>query len=409
MRKLPGILLIMLLWSCSSGIGNLEFKNPLPYHISDAGVTLKREDLAAHFRIPENKIPLILCKSDTTLVSQANDLNGDHVWDELFIMADYDSMENKEVQLKFVDPKRIPSYKIRTNIRLGDLASGYNELQEATRLQHAVNTETAKVFQMEGPAWENDHVGFRNYLDRRNGMDIFGKTTPLMVLDSVGIKGFPGYHDLSWWGMDVLKVDRSLGAGSIGFDLNDSIYRLGDNGTGIYKLLYEGPVRSAFMLGFSNWKLGGDSLAAEQVINIDAGTYCYESTVYLNQCEKPVLLVTGIVNKKSHKVHTFEPNGDYFAMYTLDHQAEDSTLLGMALLVSAADLVNAGTLPAEGEGITETYFVRLKITKGNPLIYRFYSFWEREDQRWTSRQQIEDQLRKDAERLSHPVEVNFPE
>ena len=39
---------------------------------------------------------------------------------------------------------------------------------------------------MEGSAWENDLVGFRNYMDQRNGMDIFGKTTPDMVLDQCG-------------------------------------------------------------------------------------------------------------------------------------------------------------------------------------------------------------------------------
>ncbi len=48
---------------------------------------------------------------------------------------------------------------------------------------------TSAAYQMEGPAWENDLVGFRNYLDQRNGMDIFGKIESRMVLDSVGVAG----------------------------------------------------------------------------------------------------------------------------------------------------------------------------------------------------------------------------
>lgn len=50
---------------------------------------------------------------------------------------------------------------------------------------------------MEGPAGKNDKVGFRNYYDLRNGMDIFGKITDKMVLDTIGLTG--SYHDLSNW------------------------------------------------------------------------------------------------------------------------------------------------------------------------------------------------------------------
>ncbi|MFZ5941697.1 MAG: DUF4861 family protein [Bacteroidota bacterium] len=402
-------LIALMLWSCTSRNHSFSLNNPLPVSRTDAGITLPRETVAGWMRIPENKIPYVSSRTDQKLVSQANDLNGDGKWDELFILADYDSLEAREVSLRFISPSAVPEVPVRTNIRLGDRKNNNTEISKAMRLNHAINTKTAELFQMEGPAWENDHVGFRNYLDLRNGMDIFGKTTAEMVLDSVGIEGFPGYHELSWWGMDILKVDKSLGAGSLAFDLNDSIYRLGDNGRSTFENVYEGPVRSALRFDFTGWKMGSDSLDASQLITIEAGKYCYESTVTVKNCEKPVLLVTGIVNKKSHELHTVLLNSDFTAFYTLDHQAEDSTLLGMALMVSNSDLVNFGETPGTGEGITETYFVRLKITNTNPVSFRFYSFWERENPEWSDPSMIERELKNEAALLSAPIRLSDEE
>ena len=114
---------------------------------------------------------------------------------------------------------------------------------------------TEAAFQMEGVAWENDRVGFRNYMDERNGMDIFGKTTADMVLEEVGIAGAPSYHEPGAWGMDVLKVGTSLGAGAIAYMFEDSLYRVGDSGAGSYHVVFQGPLRSRFRLDYEKWKL----------------------------------------------------------------------------------------------------------------------------------------------------------
>ena len=72
----------------------------------------------------------------------------------------------------------------------------------------------AKILTYEGPGWESDKVGYRLYLDGRNVLDIFGKKTPGIVLPKVG-RG-EDYHAMADWGMDILKVGNSLGAGGWG-------------------------------------------------------------------------------------------------------------------------------------------------------------------------------------------------
>ena len=77
------------------------------------------------------------------------------------------------------------------------------------------HTDHSFDIQFEGPGWESDKIGYRLYLDWRNATDIFGKKTHKLVLDGVGLDGFDSYHEVSDWGVDVLKVGSSLGIGSV--------------------------------------------------------------------------------------------------------------------------------------------------------------------------------------------------
>ena len=64
-----------------------------------------------------------------------------------------------------------------TNIRLaraeGD--NTFTEVKGVTRAPDHLGQRIPFVYQMEGPAWENENVGFRLYFDERNAIDIFGK------------------------------------------------------------------------------------------------------------------------------------------------------------------------------------------------------------------------------------------
>src|SRR5690606_41170855 len=65
------------------------------------------------------------------------------------------------------------------------------------------------LIRYDGPGIESDKVAYRIYLDERNGFDIFGKKTPDLVLQDVGLDGFESYHHPAPWGMDILKVGAS--------------------------------------------------------------------------------------------------------------------------------------------------------------------------------------------------------
>jgi hypothetical protein len=335
-------------------------------------------------------------------------VDGDGEWDELFAPFDMAPHQQKKVTLGFVKTAGYPKFPIRTNLRLGDASrAGYPELKNASRLEgisfHNYDQVTGAAFQMEGVAWENDKVGFRNYMDQRNGMDIFGKLTGEMVLDSVGIAGGPSYHEPGPWGMDILKVGTSLGAGGIGYLYRDSIYRVGDNGSGNYRVVFEGSQRSRFNLSFNNWSVNGTEVHVVQQIEISAGKHYYQSAVTFSGADIEMDLVAGIVNMKSTELHVVKLGGNHTALITHDLQAEDTTLLAMALMVPNEYLLGHGETKAQGEGVTQTYYAVLEAQPGDPVPYRFYALWEKEDPRWSSLEKVVEFLEEEADRWTQSV------
>jgi len=402
-------LLALLAGSCQqSEEVRLIISNPLDDQRNDAIILLTRSAIENWIPVMDGRVPILADTGGEPIPSQLDDVDGDGSWDELFSLIDMGPMEQVTVVLSLIPPEQFPAFETRTNLRMGANEPGYPELNEAKRLEgitYPNHGRTGEVYQMEGPAWENDRVGFRNYLDQRNGMDIFGKLTPLMVLDSVGIATRQSYHEPDAWGMDVLKVGTSLGAGSIGYLYNDSIYRVGDTGSGSYTPVFEGPLRSRFNLTFDPWMAGNRQVSVLQQIEIVAGRHCYQSLVTLMDSGGGFDLVTGIVNMLSDTLYTLDLDPQYTGLLTHDIQSEDTTLLGMALIVPKMDLISVGETRKSGEGVTETYYAVLNAPDREPVPYRFYALWEREDPRWASLDEILAFLEEEAARWTQSLMI----
>lgn len=403
------VAIALLAASCSSNKSvSLLVINPLDQQRDDAIIVLTIGEIESWIDIPVKKVPLLTDRTGNPLPCQVDDVDGDGAWDELFALADLGPLGEMSANLVFVTPENFPRSERRTNVRLGAAEPGYPELLMADRLEGVTyqnHTRTREVYQMEGPAWENDMVGFRNYLDQRNGMDIFGKLTGEMVLDSVGISTRQSYHEPDVWGMDILKVGTSLGSGSIAYQFNDSLYRVGDSGSGSYRLVFEGPLRSRFNLSYSDWMVDGNPVEVLQQIEIVAGRYCFQSFVTYSGTGMNLDLAPGIVNMFSDTLLVMELNDFFSGLVTHDLQTEDTTLLAMALMVPTIDLIRAGETRESGEGITQTYYALLDAEPGQPVPFRFYALWEKTDPRWASIEEVTAFLEAEAERWTQSVMV----
>ncbi len=386
----------------------ISIENNSDFDRKDVGITISRSELEHLSTFDPDLLPVLTKGDNTYIPSQIDDLESDGSWDEMFIMTNLAAGESLKALLSFIPPEKYPVFEARTNIRFARKGEVYEEVKKAIRELHAINTETQKVWQMEGIAWENDKIGFRNYFDRRNGMDIFGKVTKEMVLDSVGYKEDLTYHEFNpEWGVDVLKVGNSLGAGSIAIWYNDSLFRVGDNGTGTCEVLIEGPLRSIFRFEFNDWKMGDQTLKLVHDVGIQAGKYYFENDVSVSGTDANIDLVSGIVNKKCNMLHVMDSVKGVRAFFTHDLQSEDTSMLGMGIMLAEKQFSGTSEAPLLGDGITETYCIHLDINKKTSATFRVYSVWERENDRWKTAEGFGQFLFEEAELMEFPVSVKF--
>ena len=328
---------------------------------------------------------------------QLEDLDHDGKSDQLFFLANFEKKEIKRCVVRIgtsVDFRMAP----RTNVHFSAKATPKKRITSARRLSPA-DTIVSFYYQMEGPAWENDRVAFRNYFDQRNGIDIFGKQVPQMVLHKVGIEG-QDYHQLSDWGMDILKVGTSLGAGAIAMKKDGEVHRItGVNST--YKFVSGGD-RSIFDLDFDGFAVGENKYNIKHRISIAAGKNYYHSEVSVDGLRGGESLVSGIVNLHSDTLYTVKESG-YTILYTHAPQAENGAVLGMALIVPDAGFKGTSTAPKKGDGITSTYFVEMGLEQNKPTDFYFYTGWENQNRSFHERSFFEKSVRKAARELAHPI------
>jgi hypothetical protein len=355
--------------------------------------------------IPEGMLPVLRDSAGTLVSSQLDDLDGDDKWDELALVLDFDSMEQKILTIHYVDYENVPEYKFRTNIRFAKILEqgGYEEIFQGERIDGEDTKVTSKHFQMEGPAWENDKVGYRNYFDRRNSMDIFGKVTDEMILDSVGIN--EDYHTMQDWGMDILKVGSSLGAGALALLVNDSIYRICMTCKSTYELITEGPVRSVLELRYNDFEAAGQVYNLTHEIAIWAGSYAYDSKVTIENARGDEELVLGIVNMHSDSLMVVEHNDQFVSILTHDNQSFNEEFLGMSVLMNKANYSGKGETPEAGDGITQTYYAKIRMG-ADPVEYSFYAGWEKTNPDFRNTDMFKQLIQEQSDRKKYPISVS---
>ena len=350
----------------------VEITNITDHSVSDKLITFNKSD----FQIDNNQFIVFQDKSGIEVPAQFIDSNEDGKWEEVAILA---TINGNEKQRYFYKPSDIKgNYSPRTQAYLGLSETRNGTFVSANghvRPKDHVAQSKPYIYQYEGPGWESDRVAFRTYFDSRNGRDIFGKTTDRMVTNEIGLED--SYHELQEWGMDILKVNNSLGAGALAMLKGDSLYRLGDTERAEVKILENGPIMSQLSLDYDGWVVAGDTYNIRDKISIYAGQRWYLSEVTLENGNDADTLVTGIVNLHDIKGESFEYKG-HQVLYSHGVQSYIEDMLGMAVVVPNANFAGFGSAPNVGDGVTYTHTAMLQPSNGT-YTYYFYAGWEKEN------------------------------
>jgi hypothetical protein len=375
-------------------------------------VVIGRTSLSGLVDVPtDNKVP-VLSVSGKEIPSQLDDLNGDGTWDELAFEMDIERNSKAEVKIKWVAPEKAPVFPKRTQSWFGvseNRDGKFRKVKTETRPDWWTPQQQPPRYQMEGPGWENDKVAFRNYFDSRNSMDIFGKTTAKMILDSVD-GSYRDYHNMCPWGMDILKVGPSLGAGSFAVIDRGLPMPLQETGSAEFREIADGPVRSMIELVYEGWKVNGVSHNVRQRISIWAGKYWYRNEVTITGFTGEREIAVGIVNIKNPSPPIYQTNRAWSFLATHARQSENSDLLGMAVLYLNTVFGGYGEAPRyqpwpKKDTVGHTYYAKLKIRSGLPVDYLFFAAWEKSDVKFSNARYFTDLIQEEADRREFPLTI----
>ncbi|MEM9897030.1 MAG: DUF4861 family protein, partial [Bacteroidota bacterium] len=326
----------------------------------------------------------------SNITSQLMDIDKDGSWDMLLFQLTIEAQKTERFSLEWFEKGEYPAFKQLTNVFLGyseKRDGNYISLDQRSREGDRPSEESPYSYQFEGPGWESNLVAYRHYFDTRNGKDIFGKTTEDMIVNSIGLG--ENYHQLQPWGMDILKVGTSLGAGALAMYKNDSLVRLGVTKEASFTKLHAGPLLSSFQLTYSDWKVLDENYDMEETITITANSRFYQSEIVLkSQSENRIdTLVTGIVNFHNADLKELRSSGMTALTSHSERQSENKDALGMAILAHDDAYLGASKAPAQGAGITKSELVYLKPKSGKYQFY-FYTGWELEADQFADQEQF---------------------
>ena len=248
----------------------------------------------------------------------------------------------------------------------------------------------------EGPGWESDKVGYRFYLDQRNAVDVFGKTVPEVVLQKAGLDGFDSYHELQPWGMDVLKVAKSLGVGSIGYLRDTAAVRVEVTDSVTSRITENGDVYSSILTNYYGWNTGKAKTDLASRLSIHAGTRATHNLLTVsNEVDN---LCTGLIKDANGKLLSKEGDeASYGYIATYGKQSLNKDNLGIAVLFKRSDLI-------ELTNDQYSHIVKLKPSNGK-LDYYFVAAWEGEPSGIKTEEQFIAYLDKVARELANPVQI----
>ena len=392
--------------------------NPLKIDRVDEQFIVKRNQLTDNIT---SLLPILKDKNGKHISCQVDDINADGEWDELAFVCNLKALERKEITIEWVKKDQYPEFQKRTNVRFGKMVSPGKVVGLLTDSHGKYNLPRGAgyPYQMDGPAWENDIVGFRHYFDGRNCRDFFGKKTTSMVLDTVGIRadGTPGdtYHIMAEWGRDVMSVASSFGLGGLAILTPDTLLRLGvaiskttDNVDSTrFTQLVNGVIRSMFRLDFYGWDVQGTKVNLSATISIWAGKYGYENIVTTSKLPPNSYLVTGIVNNNNNQPQIESHDNPLFvSMITHDKQTYDKVwYMGMSLVIPTANFVSGFEAPKQNSDIITTWCAKLKPDKAQTYSYNVYGAWELQNSKIRNREYFVGLIQNEITKLSSPVKI----
>ena len=343
--------------------------------------------------------------------SQTIDSDGDGALDGLLLAADFNPAEIKSFVISSDPAIAKPALKKQTQAEISIKEGGewkgkeyiggtFKNVQSVTPPPQY--TDHSYWIRYEGPGIESDKVAYRIYLDWRNGFDIFGKKTNDVVLQNVGLDGYDSYHLNADWGVDVLKVGKSLGMGGFGFWNGKSVDLVSQVDTRDAIITNNGDLFSGFKINYNGWQINNQKIDLAAHFSMTAGSRLVN--VKLKASEQLPNLAIGLVKHKGTTLIEGNQNTSgyawtYVASWGKQSLSGENDHLGMAVIFRRDDRKEQTT--------DDNSYVSVMKDKGGELEYYFLAAWEHELDGIKTEADFKAYLDREVERLTKTPRVRF--
>lgn len=396
---------------------NIKITNKENYLVINKNITIKKIALKNYYK--KGLYPVILDSSSKVIPSQTN---SNENWDELYFQVSLKANETNKFSM--VWSKEKPHHPAKTSIRFGERETAQTPIIPVSKSifkeEMLPNLRGFQPYQTDGPTFENDKVGFRHYLDGRHAKDLFGKLSPEISPENVGLtsKGetIDNYHVLEKWGRDILPVGNSVGIGGIALAKNNNFIRIGstvkDTTYNIYQttceIVTEGPIYSQLFINHKKLNVAGNSYNIEERPTIWAGDYAYQNFIKCTSLKTNENLAIGLSTIAKDAVLNEYKTENWVAFYTYDKQSYNNEYnIGLAIIIPNKNFVSINNV-TEGEKLSKTYLAKVNAyKKKEPIEYYALGCWELSNPLFETQEGFEKYLKQFLNTLNSDVEVNI--
>ncbi len=382
-------------------VARLTLANPSQFERTDEGISISLSSLGIERGDIRN---LRVLDGEHELAPQFIDSSGIGERDALFFLADFAPAETRSFEIvNAATAGQAPPARAQAEISIKQGGQwedrkyvGGTFVNVESLTPPPQYTDHSEYIRYEGPGIESDLIGYRVYLDWRNGFDIFGKTAAGLVLQDVGQDGYDSYHEPADWGMDVLKVGDAVGMGGYGFWDGRQVIRVSEVAERSVRILHSGALFSQMEIAYRGWQV--DDLAVDLAarLSMTAGSRLVHVDIDVSKTLPNI--AAGIVKHTETALlqGDLEISGHawtYVASWGRQSLADDH--LGMMLLFRK----QARSAQTEDE---HNYVSVLRPANGR-LEYYFGAIWEQEAGGIATEAEFIELLEKEAEKLTMPL------
>ena len=264
-------------------------------------IVLNLEEVNPGFNVQS----VVVKEGATEIPSQLDDLNGDGKNDEVAFLLDMPAKSKRSITVSLSAEKSDKTYpaQVYAQMMLSDKKKKYPKIQSLTV---PGESDVYNCLHHHGPAFESELVAYRIYFDKRQTVDIYGKSRKGFELAETLF--YPtDEHKAQGYGDDVLWVGSTCGAGTLkGWEDDKPVHIIPALRTECIRAY--GPLRTVVDIIDTDWDYQGKTITMTTRYILYGGHRDARVEVSFAEPLEDETFCTGVINVKNSE-HFSDHNG----------------------------------------------------------------------------------------------------